>query len=117
MKPPGLRSAAGTPLQVIGSIRLATQVEQRVTNTNLLVVKNLAVKVPLGRAFIDVNIKSISPGKQLIYPIISSHVPITGTAHEVKPTATVDTVEEQQAICRFAQPRVLLALTQAPVVA
>lgn len=115
MKPQRLRSAAGTILQVAGSVRLETKIGQRVVETGLLVVENLAVDVLLGTAFIDANVELISPGKQLMHPIESGLVAIMSTGHEENPIATVGAVEEQSIVRRLAKVTVITALLQAPV--
>lgn len=113
VKPRVLRSAASTPLRVIGTIRLVIHVGQLATNTSLSVVKSLAVGVLLDTAFIERNVKSISPGKKLINSIKSSTVAIMGTVHEEDRFANVCSVEEQLTICRVAKLSAIPALTKA----
>lgn len=81
VKPQGLCSASGTPLWAIGIIiiRLAMQIEQRVSDAGFLVVENLAVDTLLGTAFVDASVKLIAPGKQTIYTFSSSPVAMKST--------------------------------------
>lgn len=65
----GLRSAAASLLRVIGSIHLATRIGQRMNNTGLTLVKNLAIDILLGTAIIDSNVKPIAPNKKWYIPI------------------------------------------------
>lgn len=115
MKPQGLRSAAGTPIRVAGSVKLLTQIGQRVADTGLLVVENLAVDVLLGTVFIDANVESISPGKQLIHPVESNPVAIMVTGHEENSAGIVNAVEDQPTLCRVAKLTEIPAMSQAPV--
>lgn len=76
VKPQRLHSVAGTSLRVTESIWIVKQLGQRVDDTGILVVKNLALGIHLGTAFVDANVKSIAIAKQMIYPIRSSPVTI-----------------------------------------
>lgn len=82
VKPQGLRTAAGIPLRVIGGIRLTTQTGQRVSNTRLLVIENLAVDILLGTEIIDANVKTIFPKKQIVHLVSSSSVAMKGNDQE-----------------------------------
>lgn len=53
------------------------------------VLQNLAVNIHLGPAFINAKLKSITSGKQTIYPIISSLVAMKSTDRENSPVAQV----------------------------
>lgn len=55
--------AADPLLRVVKSVRLLTQIEQRITEMDFLIVKNLAVHVLLGTKFISDNVKTIFLGK------------------------------------------------------
>lgn len=77
MKQQRIRSVAGTPLRVVGSVMLVTQMEQEISDTGFLVVENLAINILLGTKFIGENVERNAPGKKLIHPVGSRIAPIT----------------------------------------
>lgn len=115
VKPQELSSTTSTPLRVIVIVRLVTQIGQQVSDTGLPVVKNLVEHILLGTTFIDADIKSISPGKQIVYPINSSPVAVEGNDQEDSSVAQVDDIAEHSICCRVARIVMTPVVSQVPV--
>lgn len=75
----GLRLAADASFWLKGSDPVVMQIGKLVTGAGLLVAENLAVDIQLGTAFVDANIRMISPVKQTIYPVNSGPATMKGT--------------------------------------
>lgn len=115
VKPHGLRSTDGSCFRVTESIWLVTQVGQRVSDTRILFLKNIAVEILLGTAFIDASIKLISLGKQIVYPINSSFVSINRTVDKYRPVAWENDLAEHSVCCSVAEVVKISAMLQVPV--
>lgn len=94
MKATRLRSAANKQLEVNELVRMGAQLGQRVAEEGFRIVTNLATDMILGTAYIDENIKKISPRKNILRPTGSSTVTLDGSVDNVASMA--DSLESKQ---------------------
>lgn len=64
--------------------------------------------------FISANVDSISPRRQLVYPIESTEVAITGTKDEEYPVVQVGDAVERPVGCKVAKATVIPLMSQVP---
>lgn len=94
------------------SVRLVTQICQRLTGLVCLVVQNLAVNVLLSTEFIEDNVESISTGKHLIRQIRSGSVGILGIDHEEKLVTFASDQDNERVDCRVVKMTVIPRMSQ-----
>lgn len=99
----------------VESIRLAAKLEQKVTDTDFVAVKDLAVVSLFGTEFIDADVSQISESKQMICSMNYSSIVTKDSVYEKSFIAQMDNMAVHPVCCRVAKMGRVPAMLQVSV--